>query len=87
MLEGGGQILRMAAALSALTTTPVEVSNIRAGSACTLPWPVTCQSLQLVLAEPVLRSACCEAVPPIVCVRQAGKTLGCVLSTLQAFAW
>lgn len=31
MLEGGGQILRNAAALSAITATPIEVSNIRAG--------------------------------------------------------
>lgn len=31
MLEGGGQILRNAAALSAITANPMEVSNIRAG--------------------------------------------------------
>ncbi|XP_072024002.1 RNA 3'-terminal phosphate cyclase-like [Amphiura filiformis] len=30
-MEGGGQILRMASALSALTCTPVKVNNIRAG--------------------------------------------------------
>ncbi|HLB68299.1 MAG TPA: RNA 3'-terminal phosphate cyclase, partial [Thermoplasmata archaeon] len=28
--EGGGQILRMAVALSALTSTPVRITNIRA---------------------------------------------------------
>lgn len=31
MLEGGGQILRNAAALSAMTATPIEVTKIRAG--------------------------------------------------------
>ncbi len=31
MLEGGGQILRNAAALAAITATPIKVTNIRAG--------------------------------------------------------
>lgn len=31
MLEGGGQILRNAAALAAITTAPIKVSKIRAG--------------------------------------------------------
>lgn len=31
MLEGGGQILRNAAALAAITSTPIKVSKIRAG--------------------------------------------------------
>ena len=31
MLEGGGQILRMATALAAITLTPITISNIRAG--------------------------------------------------------
>ena len=31
LLEGGGQILRNAAALSAITATPIEVTRIRAG--------------------------------------------------------
>ena len=31
MLEGGGQILRNAAALSAITATPIKVTKIRAG--------------------------------------------------------
>ena len=31
MLEGGGQILRNAAALSAMIATPIEVTKIRAG--------------------------------------------------------
>ena len=31
MLEGGGQILRNAAALSAITATPINVTKIRAG--------------------------------------------------------
>jgi RNA 3'-terminal phosphate cyclase (ATP) len=30
-LEGGGQLVRMAVALSALTATPVEIRNVRAG--------------------------------------------------------
>jgi RNA 3'-terminal phosphate cyclase len=29
--EGGGQLLRLAAALSAITATPIDVVNIRAG--------------------------------------------------------
>lgn len=31
MLEGGGQILRNAAALAAITAVPIKVTNIRAG--------------------------------------------------------
>jgi len=31
MLEGGGQILRNAAALAAITAMPIKVTNIRAG--------------------------------------------------------
>ena len=31
MLEGGGQILRNAAALAAITATPIQVTSIRAG--------------------------------------------------------
>lgn len=31
MLEGGGQILRNAAALAAITCTPIKVSKLRAG--------------------------------------------------------
>ena len=31
MLEGGGQILRNAAALAAITGTPIQVTKIRAG--------------------------------------------------------
>ncbi len=31
MLEGGGQILRNAAALAAITAVPIKVANIRAG--------------------------------------------------------
>ncbi|GMH39420.1 hypothetical protein BSKO_07318 [Bryopsis sp. KO-2023] len=48
MLEGGGQLLRNACALSAITRTPIEVDNIRAGRSAPGLRPQHLTGLQLI---------------------------------------